>query len=128
MFTGLVVALLAVFAVVTTAVVTRAALSVRMRWFLWITALAGTVVAVLCARSAIVREREQADERVFDACVGYKIAIGNYKSWLTNSARRYPALEQSNWWFRMDGPTACGSRWCAAFHEARPPTRLSSTH
>ena len=111
MFAGLLVALLAVFAVVTTAVVSRSAFSLRVRWLLWITALAGTVATVLCARGAIVRERQHADQRVFDACVGYEIAIGNYKSWLTNSAARYPALEKSNWWFLMVSSPVGNAGW-----------------
>ncbi len=101
MFAGFVVASLAVFAVVTTAVVSRSALSLRLRWLLWGTALAGTITAVLCARSAVVLERHEADERVFDVCRQFKYAIDGYKGWLTNPAGRPDSLEQSAWWYRI---------------------------
>ena len=111
MFPGLVVALLAVFAVVTTAVVSRSTLSVRVRWFLWSTALAGTITVVLCARGAVVREREEADERVFDVCWGFKFNISGYKNWLTSPVGRPSSIQQSLWWYQMVSSQMVASGW-----------------
>lgn len=101
MFAGFIVALLAVFAVVATAVVSRPALSVRLRWLLLSTALAGTITAVLCVRGSLARERQVADERVYYACSGFKSVLSGYRSWLKNTLPRPLSLEQTTWWFRL---------------------------